>query len=301
VPAGMTAPRPIHPGTTYHITRRCTQQEFLLRPSAITNSILLYMIAVAAERTGVIIHAFCAMSNHLHLVLTDVCGRLPEFEHLLDGVAARALNVALGRSQALWDDDGYIAVVLATPQAVIDATAYVLANPVKAGLVASGREWPGLWSTPELIGGEPIVAERPRVFFRKDGLMPASVPLRLEPPPGFAADEFRAAVLSALAVHEENARVAVAGSGRRFLGPRRILAQKTTTRPARPAERRKLKPFVATRDKARRLEELERRSEFLARYRAAREAFLRGVRDVVFPAGTYWLRISCGVLCEATG
>jgi putative transposase len=297
----MTAPRQILPGTTYLITRRCTQREFLLRPSALTNAIFLYVLAVAAQRTGVIVHAFCVMSNHVHLVLTDVRGRLPAFEHFLDGTAARALNVALGRSQAFWDDAGYSAVALATREAVIDSTAYVLANPVAAGLVAHGQDWPGLWSNPDLIGGEAIAATRPNVFFRKKGPMPASASLQLVPPPGFTADEFRSAVLSSLDARGEDARAAVAASGRRFLGVRRVLEQKTTTRATRPEKRGKLHPTVATRDKARRLEELSRISEFLARYRTARAAFLRGVRDVVFPAGTYWLRISCGVTCEATG
>jgi putative transposase len=297
----MTAPRQILPGTTYLITRRCTQREFLLRPSALTNAIFLYVLAVAAQRTGVIVHAFCVMSNHVHLVLTDVYGRLPAFEHFLDGTAARALNVALGRSQAFWDDAGYSAVALATREAVIDSTAYVLANPVAAGLVAHGQDWPGLWSNPNLIGGEAIVAERPNVFFRKKGPMPASASLQLVPPPGFTADEFRSAVLSSLDARGEDARAAVAASGRRFLGVRRVLEQKTTTRATRPEKRGKLHPTVATRDKARRLEELSRICEFLARYRTARAAFLRGIRDIVFPAGTYWLRVSCAVACEATG
>jgi putative transposase len=297
----MTAPRQILPGTTYLITRRCTQREFLLRPSVLTNAIFMFVLAVAARRAGVIVHAFCVMSDHVHVVLTDVCGRLPEFERYLHGTVARALNVLLGRSQAFWDDAGCSAVALATPEAVIDATAYVLANPVAAGLVANGLDWPGLWSNPGLIGGQAIVAERPSVFFRKKGPLPASASLQLLPPPGFTADEFRSAVVSALAAHEQNARAAVAASGRPFLGVHRILSQKTTTRAARPEKRGRLHPKIATRNRARRVEELARISEFLVRYRSARERFMRGVRDVVFPAGTYWLRVSCGVACEAAG
>jgi hypothetical protein len=33
-----------------------------------------------------------------------------------------------------------------------------------------------------------------------------------------------------------------------------------------------------------------RNGDFRAAYAAAREAFVAGIRDVVFPAGTYWLR-----------
>ncbi|HYG69565.1 MAG TPA: hypothetical protein VD838_17960, partial [Anaeromyxobacteraceae bacterium] len=297
----MSAPRPFWPGTTYHVTRRCTQGEFLLRPSTLTNALFLYVLAEAARRTGVLIHAFCVMSNHVHLVLTDLHGRLPEFEHFLDTLTARALNVALGRSQSFWDGDGYVAVALATPEAVVDSVAYVLANPVAAALVANGRDWPGLWSNPELIGGAALVAERPNVFFRKDGPMPASASLQLVPPPGFSAEEFRNAVLAKLAGREESARAEVRASGRAFLGPRRVLELETTTRAARPGGRGKLRPTVATRDPARLREELDRRADFRARYRAAREAFVRGIRDVVFPAGTYWFRVACGAACEPAG
>jgi hypothetical protein len=38
-PSEMTAPREIIPGTTYLVTRRCTQRQFLLRPSRGTNQV----------------------------------------------------------------------------------------------------------------------------------------------------------------------------------------------------------------------------------------------------------------------
>jgi hypothetical protein len=40
-------------------------------------------------------------------------------------------------------------VKLVSARDIVDKTAYVLANPVAAGLVASGSAWPGLWSAPE--------------------------------------------------------------------------------------------------------------------------------------------------------
>lgn len=296
--AGVTAPRQILPGTTYLITRRCTQREFLLRPSELTNQIVLYVLAVAAQRAGVIVHAYCVMSNHIHLVLTDACGRLPEFEHFLDGIAARAMNRALGRSQGFWDDEGYSAVVLGTATAVIDAAAYVLANPVAAGLVSSGSEWPGLWSGPELIGGA-VVASKPGVFFRKKGPMPQTATLQLAPPAGFTAEEYRAAVASALAGREAGARAEMAATKRPFLGAGRVLKLATSTRAERPEPRGRFHPVVAARERASYFEALKRRADFVAFYRAARAQFIEGVRDVVFPPGTYWLRVSCGVSCAA--
>lgn len=294
----MTAPRQILPGTTYLVTRRCTQREFLLRPSPTTNAIIRYVLAVSAARSGIQLHAWCAMSNHIHLLLTDPNGRLPEFAHHFFGNAARALNVTLSRSQTLWDDAGYNATALMTPEAVVDSGAYLLANPVAAGLVESGRDWPGEWTDPELVGRGPVAVERPSVFFRKNGPMPERAVLELVPPPEFTAEEFRDAVVETLADREREATAAVAASGRSFLGVRGVLEQPTTRRAASTEARGKLRPTIATRDKRRTLEELARRSEFLDRHRQARERFCAGARDVLFPAGTYWLRVSCGVACE---
>ena len=150
----MTAPRQILPGVTYLVTRRCFQRQFLLRPSPLVNQVFLFLLAAAAHRFGVQVHAFCVLSNHFHLVVTDPQARLPAFEQYLDSLVARALNASLGRSESFWSPASYSAVALLTPQDVVEKTAYVLANPVAAGLVRHGRDWPGLWSSPDQIGAD---------------------------------------------------------------------------------------------------------------------------------------------------
>ncbi|HEY1534249.1 MAG TPA: hypothetical protein VGF76_09525 [Polyangiaceae bacterium] len=88
----MTAPRQILPGQRHLITRRCTQRQFLLRPSRLTNQTVKYCLALAAERTGVLIHAACFMSNHWHGVVTDPGARLPEFLERFHRLVAKAQN-----------------------------------------------------------------------------------------------------------------------------------------------------------------------------------------------------------------
>lgn len=63
---GVTAPRQILPGTTYMVTRRCSERRFFLRPSALTTAIFRYLLAVAASRYNVLVHAYCVMSNHCY-------------------------------------------------------------------------------------------------------------------------------------------------------------------------------------------------------------------------------------------
>jgi hypothetical protein len=54
---------------------------------------------------------------------------------------------------------------------------------------------------------------------------------------------------------------------------------------------------VAARDKWKRIEALCRLAEFADAYRKALTALRAGARDVVFPPGTYLMRVAHGVRC----
>jgi REP element-mobilizing transposase RayT len=41
------------------------------------------------------VHAWCVLSNHYHLVVTDPDARLPAFMQYLDSLVARAMNASL--------------------------------------------------------------------------------------------------------------------------------------------------------------------------------------------------------------
>ena len=298
--AGMTAPRRIIKNTTYLITRRCFGRLFLLRPSELSNWVFEYRLAVAAERYGIRLHAYCVLSNHWHCVLTDPLGKLPKFEQDLDSIIARALNAAHGRWESFWAPGSYSAVVLSTPADIVDKMAYVLANPVAAGLVRRGAEWPGLWSAPSRIGAGPKVVRRPEHFFRRKGRAPEVALLELVRPPGFESDEeLRSLLQAALAQREDQAARDLAEQGRSFLGARKALSQKPLARPAPDEPRRHLNPRVAGRDKWKRIEALGQLKDFLADYREAWRAFKGGARSTVFPEGTYRMRVTYGVACGA--
>jgi REP-associated tyrosine transposase len=293
----MTAPRQVLRGATYLVSRRCAQRQFLLRPSKTSNEVFLYLLAVAASRFGIQVHAFCVLSNHVHLVLTDPDARLPAFHQFLDALVARALNALHGRWEAFWAPNSYSAVTLVSPVDVIDKAAYVLANPVAARLVRSARLWPGLWSAPEWIGGVALEVPRPKHFFDPKGTLPEKATLELTAPPGFAsAAEFREKLSVALRDREERA---VQESRGGFLGVARVLAQKPTGRPATEEPRRAPNPRVASRDKWKRIEALSRLVEFLRSYRSAWASWCAGDANVTFPCGTYHLRVIHGVPCAA--
>jgi len=298
----MTAPRQILPGASYLITRRCAQRQFLLKPSPVVMAVFKYVLAVAAARYGILLHAVCVLSNHFHIVLTDPRSQLPLFEQFLDSLVARALNACYGRFEHFWAPGSYSAVKLETHEDLLDKAAYTLANPVTAGLVRHGHHWPGVWSDPRQIGKGSEVVERSEFFFKPDGSMPDSGRLVFVAPAGFeSAEAYRNALQAALEDRERSVAAERKAKGLGFLGAKRVLGQKHTDVPGSEAPRRGLNPRVAARDRWRRIEALGRLVSFLDDYREALKKLRSGIRDVVFPTGTYQLRVSFGVACAGAG
>jgi REP element-mobilizing transposase RayT len=295
-----TPPRQVLPGTVYLVTRRCAQREFLLKPTDLTTAVFEYVLAVAAQRSGVCLHAACVLSSHYHLVLTDPQAALPRFCQLLDGLLARVLNASYGRWESFWAPASYSAVELVTAEDVLDKIAYALANPAAAGLVVHAADWPGLWTSPERIGGAAEIVARPEVFFSKAGTMPERATLTFSVPVAFdSPSAFRNAVRARLSALEQKAADDLAAQGRRALGLRRLRMQKRTDRPAPGEPRRELNPRVACKDEEKRREALGRLVQFRSAYRAALQRLRDGARRVVFPSGTYLLRVHLGIACAA--
>lgn len=280
----MSLPREVVPGATYMITRSTTQREFLLRPSALTNQIFLYCLAVAAERTGVLVHAVCVLSNHYHAIVTDPLGRLPEFYGWLHEFVGKHLNATYGRWENCWSTEPTSRVRLLDAAAVLDKVAYTIVNPVEAGLVSHHTQWPGVL----LYRPGCTTIERPEGFFRDNGPTPPRVTLELVPPPIGVADADVVEVIErCVTAREAQHRATARRKGRRFLGRAAVLAQRHTGRPRTREPRRNLSPRVASRNKWARIEALQRSKAFVAAYRAAWHRWCAGVRDVLFPAGTY--------------
>jgi REP element-mobilizing transposase RayT len=291
--SAMSAPRQILPGRSYLVTRRCLLRHFFLRPSEVVNQVFAYVLALASRRYGVQVHAYCVLSNHVHLVLTDPHARLPAFQQFLAAFVARALNAHLGRWEYFWAPCTYSAVALDSPEDIVAKAAYTLANPVAAGLVHAAHLWPGLWSAPGTIGTT-LRVKRPDHFFDAEGLLPEQVDLELTVPSGFSsAEEFRARLQAELSRLEQAAREEIPT----FLGATRVRAQSPFARP-RPGEpRRRLSPRVAARDKWRRIELLQQLKGFLVAYREALLVWRQRKVAPLFPAGTYLMRVAHGVAC----
>jgi len=202
----------------------------------VTNEVFRYVLAVAARRFGVQVHAFCVLSNHFHLLVTDPQARLPAFEQYLDSLVARALNASLGRWESFWAPSSYSAVALSTPRPSSRRPPTFLANPVAAG-----------WSRTDATGRALVASganrlrsnggRRPTVFFRPEGGMPETAELELFTPPGFDSPaDFRDRLAQALAVLEEQAQRNLSAKGQAFLGQRRCWPRSPPAAPHRRAQ-----------------------------------------------------------------
>jgi REP element-mobilizing transposase RayT len=296
----MTCPREILPGRSYLVTRRTTQRQFLLRPSRVTNQNVRYCLALAAERTGVILHAVCVMSNHWHGVVTDPEARLPEFTECFHKLLAKSQNAYLDRWENLWSSDKTSLVLLSSEQDVLEKMAYTLANPTSAGLVSSPEDWPGVISGPF---ADEYEAEMPDAFFDEDGDLPESVELQFARPQIFAElsdAELYARLRDEVAARVRATRNEMTQSGRSFSGRESILRQSVEAKPKTKAPRRNPNPRIAARSSVERIAAIRHMCDFYRAYRAAWNEWRQGNRDATFPAGTYALRIySCVTCAEA--
>ena len=291
--------RAIRPGTMYKVTRRTTQRLYLLLPTKMTHDVFGYCLGVALARCGIQLHAVTVLCNHYHIDITDPLGLLPAFKHLLNLLVAKALNAHWGRFENFFASDAPSDVELATPEEVLDRMVYTLTNPVKDGLVRSGGEWEGLTSYGMRFGSK-MVFEKPEKFFDKNGALPDKVEVEISRPdilPQLSDEELFVVLMRKVKERERELLAQAKEEGRRVLGMRRVLRRKHTDSPMSREPRFNLNPRVASRSKWQRIAALQRDKKWLAVYREAYERFCAGVREVLFPEGTYLMRVQYGVAC----
>jgi REP element-mobilizing transposase RayT len=291
----MSQPRAILPGSTYLLTRRVLRRHFLLRPDAAITGLICYALAVSARRSGIQVHALCAMSSHLHLVVTDEKGELPRFLQFFHRIVALGTKVLLAWDGPVWDHEPTSVVRLTTREAVVEKIAYTLANPVAAGLVRHAGEWPGAKVLVDELGVGVLRAARPDVYFNPTNpAWPEEATLDLSLPPGFEAGEaedFRREVAAELAREEAKAHAEL--SGKAVLGAERAASVSPYERATSFEPLRALNPTFAVGrgSKEAWLHAAAAVRAFRAAYRTALAEWCKGMRDVLFPEGTWWMRV----------
>jgi hypothetical protein len=293
----MSAPRAVEKGKTYMLSRRTTARFFLLRPDAsgVLQNIMLYCLGVFVTLFGIEVHTVTVLSNHVHVVLTDTQGNFPLYLERCHRAIALCVKCYRGWDGSVFDRCQTSMVELPTAAAIIEKMAYVIVNPVAAGAVYHARDWPGVRTLIDDIGRRTFRATRPPWFVHPKR-WPAEVFLKLVWPDAVLAEmteeQARDALKEAVARLEKQARAEARRAGQSFLGPRRSLRAPVTTRATESEPWRKSNPTFATAGDAETYDTMmARRRAFREGYRIAYLAFGAGDRDVLFPPGTWQMRV----------
>jgi REP element-mobilizing transposase RayT len=288
----MTMPRRVVPGMTVMITRRTLRRTHLLRPDPEINNLYLYCLAVLAPRFDIRVHAAVLMSTHEHLIVTDVRGQLPRFIRELHRLFALGIKILRKWEGAVWDHEKTSIVELRTPAAIIEKIAYVIANPVAAGLVRRAHDWPGVTVRPGDLGRHCSTSTRPEFYFDPaNPLWPSNATLELAMPElDMLDDDVRYAVAAELEHLERAARESVRARGLKCLDAKRVARLSPYKRAKSIESLRDRNPTFAVGRGQREafVQAVAMVRDFRRAYRLALERWRCALRDTVFPHGT-WL------------
>lgn len=304
-PQGMTRRRMIEPGKIWALSRRTTRRYFLLNPDQAREleQCYWYCLGYAAKRYGVLVHAGCLMSTHSHEVVTDVRGELPRFLQEFHRLLALTTKAKRGWPGEVFDKRSTGQHVLLTPDATVEALAYLIANPVEAMAVRYAKDWPGAHTSPQDIGTRVVKVRRPRHYFDPENPeWPEIVELRLEMPTALELDYGTALaqqrIRARVREREHRAWQESKRTGIAFVGARRVLRQAPTKRVRTYEAFGHLNPqFAASRHRDAAIEAVMRLRAFNAQYDKALSEWTRGKRTVLFPVGTWWMRVCHGARC----
>jgi putative transposase len=137
-------PRLILPDVALHIIQRGNNRNACFRVDSDYLTYLAYLRHLSAKyECGV--HAYCLMTNHVHLLLTpaasDSCGLMMRD---LGRCYLRYFNRRHGRTGTLWEGR-FRACIVESPEYVLGCYRYIELNPARAGMVNHPSAY--LWSS----------------------------------------------------------------------------------------------------------------------------------------------------------
>ena len=139
-------------GALYHITSRGDRREDIYLNDD-DRCDWLDVLGNACQRFNWVVHAFCHMSNHYHLLLETVDGNLARGMRQLNGEYTQGFN----RRHALVGhlfQGRYKAILVQKESYLLELTRYIVLNPLRARMVTSLDDWP--WSSfPFTVGASP--------------------------------------------------------------------------------------------------------------------------------------------------
>ncbi len=136
--------RLVLPGVALHIIQRGNNRQECFRRDS---DYLLYLLHLRelAGKHGCAVHAYCLMTNHVHLLLTPSTeGALSVLMQNLGQRYVQYVNRSYGRSGTLWEGR-YRSCIAESAHYVLACYRYIELNPVRARLADDPGKYP--WSS----------------------------------------------------------------------------------------------------------------------------------------------------------
>ena len=138
-----------YPGAVYHVYGRGIAGQGIFRDDE-DRVLFLHALSTAVERHRLLIHAYCLMSNHYHLLLETPEGNLSRVMRHINGTYTQNYNQAHRRTGQLLQ--GRYKANLVEKDAYLRTLAlYIVLNPVRARMVSNPGAWP--WSSYRATAG----------------------------------------------------------------------------------------------------------------------------------------------------
>jgi putative transposase len=131
------------PGAFYHVTSRGNERKAVFKSLRDRERFLSYLES-ATERYGAVIHIYCLMDTHYHLLLETPSGNLSTIMQHINGAYTTYFNRKRERSGHLFQGR-YKAILVEADEYAMELSRYVHLNPVRAGIVKSPEEYK--WSS----------------------------------------------------------------------------------------------------------------------------------------------------------
>ena len=137
--------RIVLPGYPHHVVQRGHNRQVVFAGEADYRRYLGHLQELSTT-FEVRVHAYCLMTNHVHLLLTpgDADGALARLMKALAARTTRYRNKLEGRTGTLWESR-YRSSPVQSDRYLLACVRYIELNPVRAGMVAEAADYP--WSS----------------------------------------------------------------------------------------------------------------------------------------------------------
>jgi len=131
------------PGALYHLISRGNERSAIFRDDW-DRGFFLSTLGGVVRREGWLVHSYCLLGNHYHLLVETAEGRLSKGMHSLNSRYSQTFNRRHDRAGHVLE--GRFKAILVEREAhLLELHRYIVLNPVRAGLVTQPEDW--RWSS----------------------------------------------------------------------------------------------------------------------------------------------------------